>query len=281
MRLATKREVGLVLADLLAQILRSPLDFQGADDLARHCGYSRFHLTRLFQEVCGESLTSIHRRIRLERAAFRLLNGSSVLEASIYAGFDSPEAFTRAFKRSYGIAPSLFPSSGVDWKLPAPEWLHWNEHWDDPTDFGRLSRKYESRMERSPGVRLAVMRHVGNYGKLWLGWEKVPRIPDKTWVTIYYDSIWTCPHSDLMRSDLGFVLPSGDPPPGFTLMEIPAGLTVKTVRYVERNERNEAWSYMTGAWPDRTWSYDVYEDWPLPFEQVRTMVCLNVGDQSV
>lgn len=277
MRPSTKRDVGMVLSDLVRQILLSPLDFQGADDIAAKCGYSRFHLTRLFQAFCGEGLTAFHRRIRLERSAFELSKGASVHEASLGAGFDSPESFTRAFRRSYGVPPRDFLSSGSNWRLPSAEGLHWNEHWGDPSGFELLSRRYETRLERAKPLRLAVVRHVGNYAKLSLGWETVPYHLGKRWFTIYHDSIWTCPHSDMMRADLGFELQEGQPPPGFTVVEIPSGLTVKTVRFVERDNRHEAWSYLTGVWRNGIWSYDEYLEWPLPFDQVKTKVCITLG----
>lgn len=271
----TRKEVGILISDMIASVLRSPLDFRGADDLAHHCGYSRYHLSRLFGELCGESLTGFLRRIKLERAAFRLKSGCTVMEAAISAGFESPESFTRSFSKHFGSSPGQFARMEKNWKIASPEGIHWNEHWDDEPYRPGLERKYETRLERSPQLRLAVVRHVGNYAKLWEGWETVPFEEGKTWFTIYYDTIWSCAHSDLMRSDLGFALPEGDPPAGFQLVEIPPGLTIKTVRFVDRAERNEAWSYVTGCWPETSWGYDEYAAWPLPFEEVRTRVCVR------
>ena len=45
------------------------------DDVARHCGYSRFHLTRMFKEDTDEALYQFIKRVRLERSTliFHLL----------------------------------------------------------------------------------------------------------------------------------------------------------------------------------------------------------------
>ncbi|MBI1335074.1 MAG: helix-turn-helix domain-containing protein [Armatimonadetes bacterium] len=278
MRYQTKQEVAPNLADLLNQILRSPLSVVGTGELAQQCGYSRSHLTRVFHEMCGESLGDLHRRIRLERAAYGLREGFSVQEASMLGGFGSPEAFCRAFKRTFGLPPRHFLASGLDWKLPSPDGLHWNEHWDETFEAPNLAVKYETKLERIVPFRVAAIRHVGNYAYLWEGWEKVPFEEGRTWVTIYRDNLWTCPNKNLMRAELGFLLPSSEvAPPGFETVSVPSQLAIKTKHFVERNQRNEAWSYLSGAWPNSSISWDEYAAWPLPFEKVRTRACLGLG----
>jgi AraC family transcriptional regulator len=69
------------------------------DDLAGLAGFSPFHFHRVFRGMTGESVQAHIRRLRLERAAQRLKHGGrSILEIALDAGYDSHEAFTRAFK---------------------------------------------------------------------------------------------------------------------------------------------------------------------------------------
>ena len=42
------------------------------DDVARHCAYSKYYLTRMFKEDIGEALYQFIKRVRLERSAWRL-----------------------------------------------------------------------------------------------------------------------------------------------------------------------------------------------------------------
>ena len=42
------------------------------DDVARHCAYSKYHLTRMFKEDTDEALYQFIKRVRLERSAWRL-----------------------------------------------------------------------------------------------------------------------------------------------------------------------------------------------------------------
>jgi AraC family carnitine catabolism transcriptional activator len=44
--------------------------------------------------------------LRLDRARTMLETGAMVIEAALEAGFASPSAFTRAFRRRFGEAPS-------------------------------------------------------------------------------------------------------------------------------------------------------------------------------
>lgn len=42
------------------------------EDVAHHCAYSKYHLTRMFKEDTGEALYHFIKRVRLERSAWRL-----------------------------------------------------------------------------------------------------------------------------------------------------------------------------------------------------------------
>ena len=48
------------------------------------------------------------RRMRLLLSLPRLAAGASVLEVALEHGYDSPSAFTAMFRRSLGVAPSVY-----------------------------------------------------------------------------------------------------------------------------------------------------------------------------
>src|SRR6516164_1332689 len=78
--------------------------------LSRIANFSRFHFHRQFAAYVGVPVARYVQLMRLRQAARRLAarEACSVLDAALSAGFDSPEAFSRAFKRSFGMAPSEF-----------------------------------------------------------------------------------------------------------------------------------------------------------------------------
>jgi AraC family transcriptional regulator len=77
--------------------------------LARRAGWSRFHLHRAFRRVVGETPKQYTQRVRLERAAARLVvSNDSVLRVALAAGFASHEVFARAFRRRFGCSPAKY-----------------------------------------------------------------------------------------------------------------------------------------------------------------------------
>jgi AraC-like DNA-binding protein len=93
---------------------------------ARRASFSRFHLDRIVARGLGEPPAALRRRLMLERAAWRLLRGATATDAAIEAGYGSSAAFARAFSRAHGVAPSRFSASGRDFRLAAPNGLHFH-----------------------------------------------------------------------------------------------------------------------------------------------------------
>ncbi len=82
--------------------------------LAGQTDLSKFHLHRLFLAAAGETPKQFTLRLRLARAAAMLLaTRDSVLDIALACGFQSHEAFTRAFQRAFGIAPSAYRARGL------------------------------------------------------------------------------------------------------------------------------------------------------------------------
>ena len=80
--------------------------------VAARAGLSPFHFSRLFTARMGRSVMAHVRGRRLVRAARRLCDEPDLqlIDLAFDCGFDSQEAFTRAFKRMFGVAPGRFRS---------------------------------------------------------------------------------------------------------------------------------------------------------------------------
>ena len=97
------------------------------DDLAARLYLSRSQLDRIVSAAAGEAPGRLRRRILLERAAFRLLERKlGILEVAAEAGYSSNEAFTRAFRRAYGAAPSAWRARPGPMRLSAPNHIHFH-----------------------------------------------------------------------------------------------------------------------------------------------------------
>jgi AraC family transcriptional regulator len=87
---------------------------QDAGDLARQAYRSRTQFFRVFRAMVAETPVAMRRRLLLERAAWQLSHtGLSVTEIGLNANYGSLEAFTRAFRKAFGISPSFYRRLGA------------------------------------------------------------------------------------------------------------------------------------------------------------------------
>lgn len=77
---------------------------------------STYHFQRMFSYITGVPISEYIRRRRLTLAAFELQNGYKVIDTAIKYGYESPEAFSRAFKRLHGVMPVSAHDIGVSLK---------------------------------------------------------------------------------------------------------------------------------------------------------------------
>jgi len=83
------------------------------EDIAKAGGVSRFHLTRAFGAATGRSIMRYVRGRRLSVAAKALSKGApDILSLALDAGYNSHEAFTRAFRDQFGVTPEMVRAEG-------------------------------------------------------------------------------------------------------------------------------------------------------------------------
>lgn len=81
----------------------------GLPALAHRAGLSPAHFHRAFTTAVGETPRALVERLRLERAAFRLLlHDDTVLAIALDCGYTNHETFTRAFRRRFGVPPEVY-----------------------------------------------------------------------------------------------------------------------------------------------------------------------------
>ncbi len=92
------------------------------DSIAKVAGVSRYHLARAFGYVVGISAMRYVRQRRLSIAAQSLSDGApSILGVALEAGYNSHEAFSRAFKDVFGVSPETVRESRSLCHLPIME----------------------------------------------------------------------------------------------------------------------------------------------------------------
>ena len=114
-------------AKRLAQAVSASLDLEGGTrELPRLAYKSRTQFYRIFRALIDETPGEMRRRLLLERSAWRLSRTTaSITEIALDADFGSLEAFTRAFRRAFGMSPSIYRRMGETYHhLPSPNSIH-------------------------------------------------------------------------------------------------------------------------------------------------------------
>jgi AraC-like DNA-binding protein len=79
------------------------------EELSNTVYLSKYHYHRLFRRQTGESVQRYISKRRMAVAASELVRSDErILDIALRYRFGSQEAFTRAFKRVYGVAPGEY-----------------------------------------------------------------------------------------------------------------------------------------------------------------------------
>ena len=142
------------------------------DVLAGRVGFSAYHFHRVFREILGEPVKEYIRRLRVERAAYRLkVSEETILQIALDAGFKTHESFTRAFQRQFGITPNEFrrnflQASHARKKQIQPRYMTEFHVKDESGLLPNRSTSSQVRLEHVRPLIVAFVRHVGPYDTL-------------------------------------------------------------------------------------------------------------------
>jgi AraC family transcriptional regulator len=141
------------------------------DDLARVACFSPYHFHRVFRGLVGEPVQEHVRRLRLERAAHRLkLQDEAVTSVALDAGYESHEAFTRAFHTMFGMSPSQFRAAHQG-APDSPSGVHYDDASGyHPPDYGAPP---PVEIKTLPPQRVVFLRHTGPYDQAGATWGKL------------------------------------------------------------------------------------------------------------
>jgi AraC family transcriptional regulator len=108
------------LATRAAWVIERNLDRDlSLKELAEACDVSPWHLSHAFSQRAGRSITGYIRSRRLSHAAEALAAGApDILAVALASGYNSHEAFSRAFKELLGMTPESVRRCGTTAGLP-------------------------------------------------------------------------------------------------------------------------------------------------------------------
>ena len=153
--------------------------------LSQRLGYSEYYTTRKFKEISGMQFRDYLRHRKLAFALKEVRDSrKSLLDIAFDYGFSSHEAFTRAFKGTYGITPSKYR------KKPTPVVLRTKINSFDRyfLGFGEIGMIKSTDDVKIYFVTIPAHKflHIKNYESngYWDFWQKQSLIPGQDCETI-------------------------------------------------------------------------------------------------
>ncbi|MEW5849588.1 MAG: AraC family transcriptional regulator [Myxococcota bacterium] len=268
---------------VIERIARNLDEALNLETLAALAHLSPFHFHRVFRGMVGETALELSRRLRMERAAWMLISSERpITEIAFDAGYETHEAFTRAFRDCYATSPSGFKQrKHPRIELAATCGVHFNPNGDVPAFIPRDSggRTMKVEIAEYPELRVATVRHMGPYNQIPQAFERLGALvepagllqhPGAAMVAIYHDDPETTP-LDALRSDAGIVVPHDIPlPQGLQEQRVSAGRYASTTHVGPYQTLGDTWARFMGEWlPSsghrlgRGASYEVYRNTPL------------------
>jgi len=103
-------EQGGILAKRITELLNENLTASlTVDDISAAVGYSRAHVFKEFKRATGKTVMSYYTELKIKRARQYLREGDmSVKQIAERLGFESPNYFTKTFKRETGLTPLAY-----------------------------------------------------------------------------------------------------------------------------------------------------------------------------
>jgi len=144
--------------------LDEPLDLNALADVAH---LSPHHWHRVYHAMTGETLAATVKRLRLQRAAAELVNGTQpVAGIARRAGYPDVASFTRIFKASYGLPPARYRSEGSHAVFQAAAA-------SPPAEGFTLPPGQSVTVQALPALQLLAVEHRGSYLEIGQAFERL------------------------------------------------------------------------------------------------------------
>jgi AraC family transcriptional regulator len=258
------------------------------ETLAKVACFSRYHFHRLFGAITGESLGQFILRIRVEKAASKLIHNpkESITQIAFECGFSGSAAFAKAFRKAFGMSAREWRAEGrpVDRKICKDKSNTGKTFRNNRKDLTvsslyieaeniTLTQTWRIRMKTKPQIEatvevkeipemlVAYVRHIGPYkgndnlfkglfGKLmtWAAPRGLLRFPETKMLTVYHDDPQIA-DEDKLRIDVCISVPEGARGEGdIGTMTIPGGKDAVARFEISPGQYLDAWNAVYGGW---------------------------------
>jgi AraC family transcriptional regulator len=237
--------------------------------LGQRARLAPLHFHRIFRGLVGETPLEMHRRLRLERAAWALVQSERpITRLAFEAGYETHESFTRAFAAAFGASPKEFRArtraNPTRWgaatasALAAPSGVHFTpDSSAAPIPIQPKEHDMNVSVQHLPEKLVIAAAHRGPYNTISVAFARLDSQLKQggvsleaclEMVALHHDDPELVPAAEL-SADAGVVVRDGTAvPPGLHLVSIPAGVYASTVYTGPYDRLADAWSRFMGGW---------------------------------
>ena len=265
----TRNHYRELVVSAVAQIHSALDEALDSATLGKRARLAPLHFHRIFRGLMGETPIEMHRRLRLERAAWALVQSERpVTRLAFEAGYETHESFTRAFAAAFGASPTEFRArtraNPTSWgaatasALPAASGVHFAPNTSDaPVPIQREESDMNVSVQHLPEKRVIAAAHRGPYNTISAAFARLDDCLKQGGVSVdaclemvalYYDDPELVPAAEL-TADAGVVVRDGTVvPAGLHLVCIPAGVYASTLHQGPYNRLADTWARFMGGW---------------------------------
>jgi AraC family transcriptional regulator len=277
------------------------------DELATVSNFSKFHFSRIFWGMVGETPFEFIARIRLERAAtmLRMNPHQPVLEIAMKCGYSDKSVFSRNFKSYFNTPPSVYRKTGKADSNNSQLLSNCSQQYQQASEYfcdesSTQKRRFDMELIQQVEVKnlstmtVAYVRHTGPYqgdGALferlfnkiyaWAGPRGLMQKDVKS-IAIYHDDPCVT-EAQKLRLSIGLIVPPDTKVDGeIGKLELEGGKYAVARFVLTPPEFPQAWGWLFGTWlpssgyqPDDKLGFEIY---PSPPEngKITVEICIPV-----
>jgi AraC family transcriptional regulator len=226
------------------------------DQLSSVGAFSKYHFHRQFSELFGVSVYKYVQLNRLKRASSQLVfrEHRQIIDIALASGYENPESFSRAFKKSMGQTPSEFRKQ--------PQWDPWHSTYQPLSDLRIKHMKPENqpaqvKLITFKDTKVAALEHcggpnlIGNSVCKFIEWRKQNNLPPRvnaTFNILYDDPSKTSPEDYRFDICVSTERNVGDNQFGVVEKTIPGGRCAVLRHLGSDDNISESITYLYSKW---------------------------------
>lgn len=264
-------------------------------ELAAVASFSKFHFTRIFQSIVGETPFQFILRIRLERAATLIAGSrkSSISEIAFQCGFSDIPVFSRNFRSHFGVSASAYRIAKHQHRNLSQQLSNHRQAAEAPSLYfspdlqtyqwrSKMNLNKSVEVKELPGMTVAYIRHTGPYkgdeqlfenlwNRLfaWAGPRGLIGGKDFRSLIVYHDDP-NVTIEDKLRMSVCITVPPATKTEGeIGKMELEAANYVIARFELDGQQFQQAWEWLYGQWfpasgyqPDDKPCFEMYPEEP-------------------